>query len=176
MNRKNTLVRLAPIVVIVLIIALSVSSHAETINESGIMYTDKAGDFICKLGGRYYYKATDGWAIAAYFYCSSGYSGPILVSDKEENVSYYTSYDNSVFRSIGTVVFDEKTYMRYHRSRRGGLLRRNRRLCPWQKGAAKIRRSHHLLGDPRRNGGCHDRGDPSGNGNQAKADAGYPDG
>ena len=109
-NRKNTLVRLAPIVVIVLIIALSVSSHAETINESGIMYTDKAGDFICKLGGRYYYKATDGWAIAAYFYCSSGYSGPILVSDKEENVSYYTSYDNSVFQSIGTVVFDEKTY------------------------------------------------------------------
>lgn len=72
---------------------LSVNSYAASYDDNDIMYSDKANDLLCTLSKRNYYKAYDGWALVAYYYCSTGYSGPILVSDKAENVAFTTTWD-----------------------------------------------------------------------------------
>lgn len=78
--------------------------------DTDIRSFDKSGELLCTLSGRNYYKAYDGWAITAYYYCSSGYSGPILVSDVAENVAFSTSHDGNIHTYGGTVTYGAKTY------------------------------------------------------------------
>ena len=89
---------------------LHLNSYALSYDDNNIMLSDKKGDLICTLSGRDYYKAYDGWAIVAYFYCSTGYSGPILVSDKPEHVAFTTSYNNTVLTYGGTIEHGGETY------------------------------------------------------------------
>lgn len=99
--------------VIVLTTAFSiftVNGHAVSYDDNNIMYSDKANDLLCTLSKRNYYKAYDGWAIVAYYYCSTGYSGPILVSDEADNVAFRTTWDSRILKYGGTVVYNEKTY------------------------------------------------------------------
>ena len=76
----------------------------------GVTSGYKSGDVICKLDNREYYKLNDGWALGAYYFCNTGYTGPILVSDEKENVSYKTSRDSKIFTYHGTVEYNGKTY------------------------------------------------------------------
>lgn len=112
LTKRHALKRVLSLMLILIILSLSaVMAYAVDFDENNIMYSDKAGDLLCELNDREYYKAYDGWAIVAYFYCDSGYSGPILVSDTAESVAYSTSYDRgTVWESIGTVERGGKTY------------------------------------------------------------------
>lgn len=87
-----------------------VNGYAASYDDNDIMYSDKADDLLCTLSKRNYYKAYNGWALVAYYYCTTGYSGPILVSDVAENVAFTTTWDKSILTYGGTVTYNNKTY------------------------------------------------------------------
>ena len=64
--------------------------------------------YMCTINGRDYYKKNEGKALCGVFYYSySGYTGPIIVSDNEEAVTYYTSY-NSEYCFVSSESFEYK--------------------------------------------------------------------
>ena len=89
---------------------LTINSYAISYDDNNIMYSDKADDLLCTLSKRNYYKAYDGWALVAYYYCSTGYSGPILVSDVAENVAFTTTWDKKILTYGGTITYNGKLY------------------------------------------------------------------
>lgn len=98
------------IILVTIFSVLSVNSYAASYDDNDIMYSDKANDLLCTLSKRNYYKAYDGWALVAYYYCSTGYSGPILVSDKAENVAFTTTWDKKILTYGGTITYNGKTW------------------------------------------------------------------
>lgn len=88
----------------------AINSYAISYDDNKIMYSDKANDLLCTLSRRNYYKAYDGWALVAYYYCSTGYSGPILVSDEADNVAFKTTWDSNILTYGGTIIYNGKTY------------------------------------------------------------------
>ena len=71
---------------------------------------DKDSHFMT-IAGRKYYKQNDGVAIIGMVYDNTiNCTGPLLVSTDQNAVAYYTSHDNSVFTSVGSVVHNGSTY------------------------------------------------------------------
>ena len=97
-------------VVLIMLSMLMPQPMAVSFDDNAIMRTDKAGDLICVLSGREYTKAYDGEAIAGYYYCSTGYSGPIIVGTTPESVAFKTTWDSRVLDSAGSVTYEGKTY------------------------------------------------------------------
>lgn len=78
-----------------------------TADESYISET--AGELLCTLSGRNYYKYNDTKALVAYW-CGGNYTGPILVSTDPDAVSYKTNYNSSINTYSGTVTYENVTW------------------------------------------------------------------
>ena len=110
---KRSVIKKSALLAVIFCIIFSLTalvSSAAYFNDNDVMCSENAGDHLCTLSGRKYYKAYDGWAIVGYFYCDSGYSGPILVGKTAESVAYTTTWDSTVWESIGTVEQGGETY------------------------------------------------------------------
>ena len=64
---------------------------------------------VAVINGRTFNKTNAGFAIVAYMYATAGYTGPILVSPFEANVTYTPVGYGDVY-SEGSVVYQGKTY------------------------------------------------------------------
>ena len=108
-NRLRIFIALTVMLLIAAVLA-TVCVGAAVYDDNNIMITSKAGDKICVISGREYTKAYDGEAIAGYYYCLTGYTGPILVGLTAESVAFKTTWDSRVLEYGGTVTYNGKTY------------------------------------------------------------------
>ncbi len=73
-------------------------------------YFADADGLIVRLNGRSYYKRTNDGALVAYRY-GGAYTGPLVVSDTQDGVKRYSSYDTSAtYTYDGTITYDGVTY------------------------------------------------------------------
>lgn len=111
MRIKSSIRSLTAVAVMLIMLSMLIpQSLAVSYDDNAIMRTDKAGDLICVLSGREYTKAYDGEAIAGYYYCSTGYSGPIIVGTTPESVAFKTTWDSRVLETAGNVTYEGKIY------------------------------------------------------------------